>query len=231
MSGTDHASARRRARFLAPVQLLRLARGQPVSQRWGWDRGRPVDRHYIEEFLAENRRDIHGRVLEVKSAGYTRRFGTDLEGVDVLDIDADNPDATIIGDLTTGDGIPDAAFDCFVLTQTLQYLYDVRAAVRTAARILSPGGVLLATVPGISRVSAERPDATAKELWRFTPAACRELVEREFGDTHATVRAYGNALTAAAFVAGLSAEEIAPARLAQQDERFPLLIAFRAVKR
>lgn len=227
----DHGRSRLRLRLPAPLQLLRLARGRPVSQSWGWDRGRPVDRHFIELFLAEHRGDIHGRVLEVKSADYTRRFGSEVEAVEVLDVDEENPAATIVSDLATGDGIADAVFDCFVLTQTLQYLYDVRAALRTAARILAPGGVLLATVPGISRVSTERPGDGPRELWRFTPAGCRELVTREFGDPAATVRGYGNALTAAAFVAGLAADELAPARLAEQDERFPLVIAIRAVKR
>jgi hypothetical protein len=37
-------------------------------------------------------------------------------------------------------------------------------------------------------------------------------------------------LTSAAFVAGLSAEELTRSQLAHHDERFPLLIAFRAVK-
>jgi SAM-dependent methyltransferase len=231
MSGSDdRPRSRRGAGFLAPLQLLRLARGQPVSQRWGWDRGRPIDRHYIEQFLSEHRADIHGRVLEVKSSDYARRFGAQVEQVDVLDIDGENPDATIVADLASGDGIPDAAFDCFVLTQTLQYVYDVRAAVRHAARLLVQGGVLLATVPGISRVSTVRPGISPSDFWRFTPATCRELAAREFGDDHATVRAYGNALTSTAFVAGLAAEELAPAKLAEHDERFPLLIAFRAVK-
>lgn len=224
MSGSDNRPrARRGGSVRAPLQLLRLARGKPISHRWGWDRGQPVDRHYIEQFLAEHSADIHGRVLEVKSADYARRFGSELERIDVLDIDGENPAATVVADLGSGEGIPEAAFDCFVLTQTLQYVYDVRAAVRHAARLLAPGGVLLATVPGISRSS---PD----ELWRFTPAACRELAAQEFGDGEAIVRGYGNALTAAAFVAGLAAEELSPVRLAEHDERFPLLIAFRAVK-
>jgi len=231
MSGPDDRRHRRpRARFLAPLQLLRLARGRPVSESWGWDRGRPIDRYYIEQFLDEHRGDIRGRVLEVKSADYTRQFGAGVERVDVLDVDQANSKATIVGDLGTGDGIPAGAFDCFVLTQTLQYVYDLRAAVRASAGLLAPGGVLLATVPGISRLSTIRPGPGPNDLWRFTPSGCRELALREFGDRHATVRGYGNALTSAAFVAGLSAEELTRSQLAHHDERFPLLIAFRAVK-
>jgi SAM-dependent methyltransferase len=230
MDGSDDTQRHgRHARFLAPLKLLRLARRRPVSQSWGWDRGLPVDRYYIEQFLLEHRSDIHGRVLEVKSADYGHRFGAGIERIDVLDIDADNSEATIVGDLASVADLPEATFDCFLLTQTLQYVYDLHAAVRNAARALRPGGVLLATVPGISRTSTSHPGA-ARDLWRFTPAACRELAAREFGDSIATVRGYGNALTAAAFIAGLAAGELSPASLEEQDERFPLLIAFRAVK-
>jgi SAM-dependent methyltransferase len=231
MNGSDDTPQRRRhGRSLAPLKLLRLARRRPVSQSWGWDRGLPVDRHYVEQFLSEHRGDIRGRVLEVKTAEYARRFGTHLERVEVLDIDTDNSEATIIGDLASPADLPEAAFDCFVLTQTLQYVYDVRAAVRNAARALRPGGILLATVPGISRTSSDRP-GRAEELWRFTPAACRELAAREFGDSAAAVRGYGNALTAAAFIAGLAAEELSRASLDAHDDRFPLLISLRAVRR
>ncbi|MBA3844493.1 MAG: methyltransferase domain-containing protein [Actinobacteria bacterium] len=215
---------------LGPLQLLRLGRGQPVSPSWGWDRGLPIDRHYIESFLAANRGDIRGRVLEVKGPEYAHRFGENVERVDVLDIDITNTSATIVADLANGDGIPQETFDCFILTQTLQYVYDVRAAVSQAAALLVPGGVLLATVPGISRVSSVRPGVSPDDFWRFTPAACRELATREFGDSHAHLVTYGNALSAAAFIAGLATEELTPSRVAAHDERFPVLIAFRAVK-
>ena len=41
---------------------------KPVSDHWGWDRGTPVDRYYIEQFLAEHAADVRGRVLEVKDS-------------------------------------------------------------------------------------------------------------------------------------------------------------------
>jgi SAM-dependent methyltransferase len=212
----------------APALLLHLARGRPVSQRWGYDRGLPVDRYYIEQFLDEYRADVSGRVLEVKADDYARRFGSGVTHVDVLDVDPSNPNATIVADLASADAVPDGAFDCVVLTQTLQYVFDVRAALRHLRRMLRPRGVLLATVPSVSRMSTEGLDA--HDYWRFTEASCTELVHREFGDDAPLVRAYGNVLTCTAFLAGLAAEELPRSRLETHDPAFPLIVAIRAVR-
>src|SRR5438874_1758713 len=164
--GTQPRRRRNRPSVVAPLLLLRLARGRPVSHRWGYDRGQPIDRYYIEHFLDEHSADIKGRVLEVKGDDYTRRFGSELTRVDVLDVDAGNAEATIVADLAEGDAIESGSFDCFVLTQTLQYVFDVAAALSQASRILRPGGVLLATVPSTTRLTTEV--AGQHDYWRFT---------------------------------------------------------------
>ena len=56
-------------------------RTQPLSRHWGFDRGTPVDRWYIERWLAGQARDIRGSVLEVKDSGYTTRFGAGVTAV------------------------------------------------------------------------------------------------------------------------------------------------------
>src|SRR3990170_7811785 len=38
---------------------------EPISREFGFDRGLPVDRHYIERFLSAHSSDIRGRVLEI----------------------------------------------------------------------------------------------------------------------------------------------------------------------
>jgi len=65
-------------------------------------------------------------VLEVGDRGYTERYGADrVSHSDVLNVRAGAPGTTIVADLTHGEGIADAAFDCIVLTQTLQLIFDV----------------------------------------------------------------------------------------------------------
>ncbi len=215
-------------RVLLPKWWFLLRGTEPASRRWGFDRGTPVDRPYIEAFLAQHRSDITGRVLEVKAAQYTQQLGTAISSSDVLDLSRSNPQATIVADLASGEGVPVEAFDCFVLTQTLQLIYDVRAAVETAHRALRPGGVLLATVPGISQLAPV--DDEALDFWRFTPAACKELFEASFGPGAVVVSSYGNYRTAAALLAGLAREELAPSAYDRHDRSYPVIVAVRARK-
>ena len=206
-----------------------LRRLEPVSQYWGWDRGTPVDRHYIDGFLDAHRADVRGRVLEVRDAVYTRRFGgTAVTTSDVIDIDPANGAATIIADLRSADAIPSATYDCIILTQTLQLIDDVAAVLAECARILRPGGVLLATVPSTIRVDDEGgPDG---DFWRLTEASARKLFAEAFPIDAFDVTAYGNVMACAAFLYGLAAEEVSTAELDRADPNFPQIIAIRAVK-
>lgn len=211
------------------VRLGDLARTVPISRSYGSDRGTPVDRHYIEHYLTEHALDIRGRVLEVRDDDYTTTLGGDrVEQADILDILPSNPKATIVADLENGDGIPDDAFDCIVLTQTLQMVYDLGGAAATLRRILAPEGVLLVTVPGISSL-ADR-EWRASWYWNFTTHSLRRILEEAFPWQEVEVRAYGNVLAATAFLQGLAVEELPTGSLDVRDSDYELLIAGRAVK-
>ena len=215
-------------RRLRRPSLLRAMSARPLSTEWGFDRGTPVDRYYIERFLAAHADDIRGRTLEVKSASYTRQFGRGVTQADVLDIDASNPDATIVADLAVGAGIPERTFDCFVLTQTLQLIYDVQGAVAQSHRLLRPGGVLLVTVPIVSRIVPRYGLAT--DYWRFTPASCARLFGDVFGPAQVTVTTHGNLFAGVAFLRGAALEELPRRRLDAHDPYFPILATVRAVR-
>jgi SAM-dependent methyltransferase len=215
-------------RTLRPARLGSLGRTRPLSMSWGHERGTPVDRYYIDAFLAEHRDRIRGRVLEVKDSRYTRRYGTGVETADVLDIDPANPHATILADLSAADAVPADRFDCFILTQTLQFVFDTRAALRHSCRILKPGGVLLATVPAVSRIdNTTGPDT---DYWRFTTASCQALFDEVFGRQGVRVRSYGNVTTAVAFLAGAAQEDLRAGQLDAFDEHFPVIVAVSARK-
>ena len=222
-----------RLRRWPPVGHVRfgsLRRLRPISREWGFDRGRPIDRYYIERFLARQATDIRGHVLEIGSNRYTRTFGGDrVERSDVLHVADALPGVTIVGDLTSADHIPSDSFDCLILTQTLQCLYDVRSAIGTLHRILKPGGVALVTFPGISKVSREDMERWGY-YWSFTSSSAQRLFGEVFDAPDVRVEAHGNVLTAIAFLHGIATGELEPEELDYHDPDYELLLSVRARK-
>jgi SAM-dependent methyltransferase len=206
-----------------------LRRPQPVSREFGYDRGLPIDRYYIERFLERHRRDVTGRTLEIGDDEYTRRYGGGRTSRrDVLHVHGRNPAATIVGDLADAPHIADGTFDCIVVTQTLHLIYELDGAVATLRRILRPGGVVLATFPGISQLSEDEWSRTWS--WGLSSRFARCLFASRFGERNVTVGAHGNSLAAAAFLQGLATAELAPAQLDVDEAGCELLVTVRAVR-
>ena len=212
-----------------PPSLGDLRRVTPIDPNWGFERGTPIDRVYVEEFVGAHATDIRGRVLEIAAPDYTTRYGRDIERVEILMATEGNAQATIVGDLTDAPQIPSNAFDCAIVTQTLQFVYDVRAALATLHRVLAPGGVLLATVPGITKISPPE-DEQYGEWWHFTARSAQRLAEEAFGAGNAEAYSYGNVLSAAGFLYGLAASDLTRQELDAHDPLYEVTVGVRAVK-
>jgi SAM-dependent methyltransferase len=213
------------------VDWSTLRRPIPVSRWFGSDRGQPLDRVFIERFLEGHACRIHGAVLEIAEDTYTRRFGGEaVRSIDVLHAIAGNPAATIVADLTDAPTIADGTYDCIVITQTLQMIYDLPAAVRTLHRILKPGGSILATLPGISQVSRSDMEKWG-DYWRFTSASARRTFEEAFPSSCISLQVYGSVLTATAFLHGLARDDLTEEELSFCDPDYQLLIGVHAEKR
>jgi len=214
---------------LWPAGFLPLP-ANPASRKFAFDRGTPIDRYLIERFLESHAADIRGRVLEVGARGYTLQYGGDrIIQSDVLHAVAGNPEATIVGDLATGQGLSWGVYDCLVLTQTLHVIYDLHATVKNIHRMLKPGGAALVTVPGISQISRYDADRWG-DFWRMTPDAAKRLFADAFPAEGISIETYGNVRLAAAYLYGLAVEEIPPSALTEFDRDYPLVICIRAVK-
>lgn len=216
-----------------PVGLVRFGsfrRLQPISRAFGSDRGLAICHYYIRRFLAANASDIRGHVLEIGDNTYTREFGSGhVARSDVLHVEEGNPKATIVADLTCTGHIPSDTFDCIICTQTLQHIYDVSAALKTLHRILRPGGVLLATFPGISQISRYDMDRWG-DYWRFTTASSHKLFTEFWPSECVTIEAYGNVAVAIAYLHGLASGELRTEELDFCDPDYQVLITVRAIK-
>lgn len=223
-------SSLKRWRRLAPLPWDSLRRTVPISRAFGFDRGLSIDRYYIEKFLAAQAADIQGRVLEIADNSYTRRFGGNrVLQSDVLHAVAGNPQATIVADLSDATHVPGDTFDCIICTQTLPFIYEVGKALATLHRILKPGGVLLATFPGISQISRYDMDRWG-DYWRFTSLSAERMFGDLFWNENVEIKTYGNVLVAVAFLHGLAAEELKDEELTYLDPDYQVLISVRAMK-
>jgi len=195
-----------------------LRRVTPISTSYGFDRGTPIDRYYVDKFFTAQRHAITGRVLEIQTRDHTRKYGTAVTTSDTLDISPEfRP--TYHCDLARASMVGDGGYDCFLLPNTLCFLKDLDAALREARRIVRPGGTILATVPGFVPLT---PDVA--DYWHASADGWRVVASRVWPDCQTAVDAHGNCLAAAAAMYGIAAEELTDVELDAHDPRYPVLV-------
>jgi hypothetical protein len=208
------------------VRFGNLRRTKPISRNFGFERGLPIDRHYIEGFLERHARDVRGAALEFQDDAYLRRLGgTAVTSTDVMNYAPGHPGATITGDLAVAHGLPQERFDCIICTGVLQLIYDVHAAVGNLHSMLRPGGVVLATLPSVTRICR---DEGWMDQWRVTSGSAKRLFEDVFGPGQVEVEAYGNPLTGAAFLMGLATADLKREELDAREPDFEVVVGVRA---
>ncbi len=207
--------------FATPMKSVR-----PISIMYGFDRGKPIDRYYIEKFLYQHADSIQGVCLEITDATYTKKYGgSRVTKSEVLDIDKNNKNATIYGDLRKLRGIKANTYDCLIITQTLVMIDDYQAAIKECKRILKPGGTLLVTMPCLSPVWNIN-----NHMWRFTSASAKYIFNKFFSEEKLQIKTYGNALSGQAFWVGMAIEDLTQKELDHNDPYFPVIVTVAATK-
>ena len=196
-----------RAPVLGGVQLGTLRRVTPISRNWGFDRGLPVDRYYIENFLARYANDIREHVLEIGDNSYTREFGgSHVTRSDVLHVIEGNPQATIVADLTCAPQIPSSSFG-------LHYPHaDTAAHLRCAS---GNSDALPHTEAGWDPflqpfLESAKPAIVSGVITGIgISLSCQRggCLRRSFRQQYLRVEAFGNVLAATSFLHGLAVEE------------------------
>ncbi len=203
---------------------------KPISSNFGIERGLPVDRYYIEKFLKENKALIKGRVLEVGDDYYSSLFETGIVKQNILHYTSTNPKATIVGDLTNLKTLKPNVADCFICTQTLNFIYDVKLAVKGIHFLLGENGCALVTLSGISQISRYDMDRWG-DYWRFTDKSVKQVFSEVFGKENIEVLYYGNVLASVALLEGISSEELTEKELLYTDKDYQVIVTVKAIKR
>lgn len=194
----------------------------PVSAIFGLDRGTPVDRYYIENFLQSNSHYITGDVLEIAEDTYTYAFGTNINKSYIMHVEGGGQNI-IKGDLSTGEGIVENMADCIICTQTLPFIFDLSKVAENMLKMLKPNGVLLITVSGITQISRYDMQRWG-HYWSFTDASLKKLFLHLVPEKNISVETFGNVKAATAFLYGLAAEELEENDLKLQDADYQLIV-------
>lgn len=221
-----HPAKDRKGKPLDLDDLRQLASEKPPIDPF---HERSVLSHYVQNFLLTHQKDIKGNVLEVTAETlYHHRLGTCgmMEGKSA---NAHKMDAYALSgtEFIESDQLPSDCFDCVVMINTIQFIYDCHAALEQAKRVLKPNGVLLCTLPGIYPVIQSGAE---NDWWRFTPAAVYKIFSDRFGHAFFEVKSYGNVMAGTALINGMSAEHLNAVDLEKSDPLLPILIGVRAVK-
>jgi hypothetical protein len=173
--------------------------------------------------------DIKGTLCEIAENKYSLKYGYDIIKSEILHTKAGD-NVTILGDLTKINTLPNSTINCFIATQTLQFIYDYKSAIIGIYHMLTEGGVALATVPSITHISRYDMDNWG-EYWRFTPLSIKIAFEEVFSIGNVDVDYYGNILAATSFLHGIGAQELSNKELFHKDPDYPVTIVIRAIKR
>lgn len=216
--------------LFSKIKLAEILNSKPVSTVFGFDRGTPIDRYYIEKFLKANSSFIKGDVLEIAENDYTKKFAQGDHTSHILHFDDSNPKATLVGDLCNTETLKQNSMDCFICTQTYNFIYNFQDAIKGSHFLLKPGGTLLATVACMSPISKYDADRWG-DYWRFTPQSAQKAMEQCFKKENIVIEPLGNSAAAALFMKGYALEEIQKeVDLDKNDEIYPLIIGIKATK-
>ncbi len=195
----------------------------PASRIFGTERGKPVDRYYIEKFLNDNKQSIWGETLEIAEITYSLKYGEDrIKHAYMLHVNGWGENA-IKGNLETGEGLEDCRYDTLIITQTLMFIYDLRSAAENIYKTLRHGGTAFVTVAGISQISRYDADRWGS-YYSFHEDALHRLFEPLFGVENVSVKCYGNVKTAISMLYGLCCEDLAESDFAEYDKDYPVII-------
>ena len=212
---------KRSEEYFMPVRSLK-----PISRKFGFDRGTPIDRYWIQSFLKANSHLVQGHVLEITDSEYTTKFGSGVTISDVLDIDPKNKKANIHADLRNLENvIKNNTYDCIILTHVLGLINDYDSAIKECYRVLRPGGVILFT-------SSCLGFGTPKEkiFWRFTKNSIEYIFKKQFKKNKVSVGTFGNVLAGQFFWVGMAQEDLSRPELEFNDPNYPCIVTAVATK-
>ena len=227
---TTSAASRRVAPLHDPRSSETFGVVTPIDPNWGFERGTPIDRVYVERFVGAHAADIRGRVLEIAAPDYTNTFGRGVEQVDILMATEGNPQATIVGDLTDAPHIPTTRSTARSSRRRSSSSTTSAPRSRRCNESSRPAACCSRPCPD-SRRSRRLEDEEFGEWWHYTGRSVRRLAEEAFGAGERRGRDVRERPRGVGFLYGLAASDLESEELDAHDPLYEVVIGLRAVKR
>lgn len=204
-----------------PFDISRIGM-EPIDSALGFGRGHSISRYYIDRFIEKNQEYIAGNVMEVGDDFYTEKYGNNKVKKKYI-LHVNGGENRIKGDLQTGEGIEEGTINCFILTQVLDFIYDLRSSCRNIVKALKRNGVALITVAGISQISRFDMDRWG-HYWCFTDLSLRKLFAGIVGDENVQIETFGNVKSSMMRLYGACMEDMMEKELNKYDKDYQVII-------
>jgi len=174
--------------------------------------------------LYRNKYAIVNSISQMETDPVSRYFGAERgTPIDRYYVNATSDNITFNGNLETGEGIKSEIADCFILTQTLMYIFDVKAAAHNIEKLLKKGGTALITCSGISQNSVRCMDNYGC-YFNFNAKAIERMFEDEKNMKVVNTGSFGNVKTVSAHINGLCFEDLSESDFIPNDQYYPLIV-------
>jgi len=197
-----------------------------ISNDFGFKRGTPIDRYYINDFLKKSSDIFIGDALEFGDTNYLDRFDDKLQNKFIFNYSENHytSNRMFFGDISKPDSLPFGTFDTIICINVLNFIFDISSALNGLHKMLKVDGRIILTVAGvashISRYDMERWG----DYWRFTDLSIEAAVTKS-GFEIDKLTAYGNPYACSAQINGLSLEDLVEDKIMTKHKDYQLLIA------
>ena len=192
-----------------------LKRRFPLCNLFGFTRGIPIDRYYLDKFISEIRPQVTGTVLEVGGLLQNRELYQFSQATEYHTLDiAANPGVTQIGDVHDLAMFKPNSLDAVVIFNVLEHCHNPWIVVKNIYIWLKEGGKCFCMVP-----SAQRLHDFPGDYWRPLPDGMQQLFQ-DFRQRKLYV--YGNPMTVIASFMGISAQELSHEELNDFHPDYPV---------
>lgn len=192
-----------------------LRRLMPVCGNFGFTRGWPVDRYYLDQYIAKISNLVTGNVLEVGvyvSDPMKKKFphSKSFHAVDVIKTDK----VDYAGDIHERSLFSEGSFDTILCFNVLEHCKMPWVVVENMHHWVKKGGQVFCMVP-----VTQRRHEDPKDCWRILPQSL-EWMFKSF--SKAEIHCRGNPLTAVSALLGIPSDELSKKELDFDHPDYPV---------